>query len=142
MVFCAPSRGGRGRWADVGFVVCFRWGGIFCCSPGNHIFSNSYIQNNQRRLGEGAPTDSQHNFSKLRERHSPMLARQNTTTDVRKRDIEACVLIPSIPARRCVGVLRVAQSRCPTYHLSCGSSSQVRIGSFHKQKFLFDVGLC
>ena len=24
------SRGGRrGRWADVGFVVCFRWGGIF-----------------------------------------------------------------------------------------------------------------
>ena len=24
-----PSRGGRGRWADVGFVVCFRWGDIF-----------------------------------------------------------------------------------------------------------------
>ena len=24
-----PSRVGRGRWADVGFVVCFPWGGIF-----------------------------------------------------------------------------------------------------------------
>ena len=23
--FRAPSRGGRGRWADVGFVVCFPW---------------------------------------------------------------------------------------------------------------------
>ena len=33
VVFRAPSRGGRGRWADVGFVVCFRWGGIFLCSP-------------------------------------------------------------------------------------------------------------
>ena len=27
------SRGGRGRWADVGFVVCFPWGGIFSCFP-------------------------------------------------------------------------------------------------------------
>ena len=25
----ALSRGGRGRWVDVGFVVCFQWGGIF-----------------------------------------------------------------------------------------------------------------
>ena len=24
-------RGGRGRWADVGFAVCFRLGGIFSC---------------------------------------------------------------------------------------------------------------
>ena len=31
--FRAPSRGGRSCWADVGFVVCFRWGGIFSCSP-------------------------------------------------------------------------------------------------------------
>ena len=29
VAFRAPSRGGRGRWADVGFVVCLRWGGIF-----------------------------------------------------------------------------------------------------------------
>ena len=29
VVFRAPSRGGHGRWADVGFVVCLRWGGIF-----------------------------------------------------------------------------------------------------------------
>ena len=27
--FRAPSRGGRGRWADVGFVVCFQWGRFF-----------------------------------------------------------------------------------------------------------------
>ena len=46
----------------------------------------------------------QHKFSKFRERRSPMLARQNTTAGVRKRDIEACVLTPSIPAGRCVGV--------------------------------------
>ena len=78
------------------------------------------------------PRPFQHNFSKLRERHSPMLARQNTTADVRKRGIEACALTSSIVAGRCVGVLRVAQSRCPTFLLSCESSSQVHIGSFHK----------
>ena len=27
------SRGGRGCWADVGFVVCFRWGGMFSWFP-------------------------------------------------------------------------------------------------------------
>ena len=65
------SRGGRrGRWADVGFVVCFRWGGIFAGFSGNHIFfSNSCssarpmaargLDNSQRRLGEEAPTISQ-----------------------------------------------------------------------------------
>ena len=36
-----------------------------------------------------------------------MLARQLTVVDIRKRDIEACVLTPSIPAGRCVGVLWV-----------------------------------
>ena len=36
------------------------------------------------------------------------------------------------PGGECVGVLRVAQSRLPTYHLSCGFSSQVQIGKFHK----------
>ena len=29
VVFRALSRGGCGRWADVGFVVCFWWGGFF-----------------------------------------------------------------------------------------------------------------
>ena len=62
-------------------------------------------------------------FFKLRERQSPLLARQPTAVDIRKRDRVACVLTPSIPAGRCVSVLRVAQSRFPTYHLSCGSSS-------------------
>ena len=58
MVFRAPSRGGRGRWADVGFVVCFRWGGIFRAFH-EFAFSNSYTQSSQRRIGEGAPAASQ-----------------------------------------------------------------------------------
>ena len=66
------SRGGRGRWADVGFVLCFLWGGIFSCFSGNHVlFSNSSTitrstaardpDSSQRRLliGEVAPTVSQ-----------------------------------------------------------------------------------
>ena len=36
--FRAPSRGGRGRWADVGFVVCFRSGRIFFPSFFSSIF--------------------------------------------------------------------------------------------------------
>ena len=38
---------------------------------------------------------------KLRERQLPILARQSTTVDIRKRDIEACDLNPQIPAWRC-----------------------------------------
>ena len=64
-----PSRGSRGRWADVDFVVCFRWGGIFSCFSGNTFFSNSCTStrplaardpdSSQRRPGERAPTVSQ-----------------------------------------------------------------------------------
>ena len=38
---------------------------------------------------------------KLRERQSPLLARQRTPEDIRKRGVEAYVLTPSISARRC-----------------------------------------
>ena len=58
VVFRAPFRGGRGRWADVGFVVCFRWGGFLLVFQVT-TFSNSYIQSSQRRLGKAAPTASQ-----------------------------------------------------------------------------------
>ena len=53
------SRVGRGRWANVGFVVCFRWGGIFSCFSGDHIFKFVHPEHSQRRLGGGAPTASQ-----------------------------------------------------------------------------------
>ena len=42
-------------------------------------------------------------FFKLRERQSHLLARKKTPADISKRDAEACVLTPSIPAGRCVG---------------------------------------
>ena len=35
----AQSRVGRGRWADVGFVVCFGWADFFVCS----FFSTSFF---------------------------------------------------------------------------------------------------
>ena len=56
--FRAPSRGGRGRRAAVGFAVCFGWGGFFR-SFHEFAFSNSYIQSSQRQVGEWAPTASQ-----------------------------------------------------------------------------------
>ena len=71
-----------------------------------------------------------------------MLTRQSTTADTRKRDAEACVLTPSIPTGRCMGALWVAHSPCSGYHLSCGSSSQVHIGSFHKLKKCFLMWVC
>ena len=33
VVLRTPFRGGRGRWADEGFVVWFWWVGIFSCFP-------------------------------------------------------------------------------------------------------------
>lgn len=66
-------------------------------------------------------------FFKLRERQSRLLARKNTPVDMRMRDTDACVLTPSVPAERCVGALSVAYWACSTYHLSCGSSSQVAL---------------
>ena len=38
VVFRALSRGGHGHWPVVGFVVCFRWGGIYSCFPWVCIF--------------------------------------------------------------------------------------------------------
>ena len=44
-------------------------------------------------------------FFKLRERQSRLLASRRTPADNRKRDVEACVLTPSISKGRCVGAL-------------------------------------
>ena len=41
-----------------------------------------------------------------------MLARKKTQVDIRKRDVEACVLTPSIPAGRCVGAVWVGYWAC------------------------------
>ena len=49
---------------------------------------------------------------KLRERQSPLLARQSTPADIRKRDVEAHVLAPSIRAGRCKSVLWAAYWAC------------------------------
>ena len=59
VVFRAASRGGRGRRADVGFVVYFFGGAGFFRAFHEFPFSSSYIQSSQRRLGEGALTVSQ-----------------------------------------------------------------------------------
>ena len=52
-------------------------------------------------------------FSKLRERQSHLLARKKTQVDVRKREVEAFVLRPSIPAGRCVGACLLYTSPSP-----------------------------
>ena len=49
----------------------------------------------------------------------PLLARQSTPADILKRDVEARVLTPSIPAGRCVAALWVAHSARRTYRLRC-----------------------
>ena len=58
-------------------------------------------------------------FFKLRERQSHLLARKKTPVDIRKRDVEACVLTPSIPTGRCVGAVWVACWACQRYHQLC-----------------------
>ena len=77
------------------------------------------------------PRPFQRKLSKLRGRHSPTLARQNTTADVRKGDIEACVLAPSIPAGRCVGVPWVAYWACRRYHRLCLSQQLAGAWDFY-----------
>ena len=54
---------------------------------------------------------------KLREHQSPLLARQSTPAHIRKRDVEACVLTPSISAGRCAAILWAAHSASRTYHI-------------------------
>ena len=68
-------------------------------------------------------------FIELREHQSPLLARQSIPGDTRKRDVEARVLTPSIPAGRCVATLSVAHSACRTYRLFVFLQPCICIGS-------------
>ena len=44
---------------------------------------------------------------------------KETPVDIRKRDVEACVLTPSILAGWCAGAVWVAYRACQRYHLLC-----------------------
>ena len=57
------------------------------------------------------------NFNIFVQHQSPLPARQSTPAHVRKRDIEACILTPSIPAGRCAAALWVGHLACWTYCL-------------------------
>ena len=57
VVFRAPSRGCRGRWDDVGFVVCSRWGGIFSFFPWVCIFK--FVDPEQSASNRWRGSDSQ-----------------------------------------------------------------------------------
>ena len=81
-------------------------------------------------------------FFVLRERQLHLLARKSTPVDVRKRDVEACVLTPLIPAGRCVGALWVACWACPTYHHLCLSQQATRYMGFLEQNTCFYKGGC
>ena len=73
-----------------------------------------------------------------------MLARKKTPVDIRKRDVEACVLTPSIPAGRCVGAVWVAYWACQRYHHLCLSQqaiSYIVLRSISRTKeMLFQAG--
>ena len=80
-------------------------------------------------------------FFKLRERQSHFLARKNTPVDIGKRDVEACVLAPSILAGRCVGALWVACWACPTYHNFVFTAAATRyVGFLELKKSFFKQG--
>ena len=60
-----------------------------------------------------------------------MLAKKKTPVDMRKRDVEACVLTPSIPAERCVGAVWVAYWACKRYHHLCVYRSKLATWDFY-----------
>ena len=69
-----------------------------------------------------------------------MLARQSTPADTRNRDVEACVLTPSIPVGRCVAALWVAHSACRTCRLFVLLQPWMSIESFQNQNNAFSSG--
>ena len=74
---------------------------------------------------------------KLREYQSHLLARKKTPADIRKRDVEACVLPPSIPSGRCVGAVWVAYWACQRYHHLCLSQQAASYMEFLELKKCF-----
>ena len=80
---------------------------------------------------------------KLRERRSPLLERQITTAGTRRRDIEACVLSPSIPTGRCVGALCITPWACRIYRLLACCSLELPHREFpERKKCAFKRGCC
>ena len=70
-----------------------------------------------------------------------MLERKKTPVDIRKRDAEACVLTPSIPAGRCVGAVWVAYWACQRYHHLCLSQQATsHMGYLEVKKCFFKRG--
>ena len=74
---------------------------------------------------------------KLRERQLHLLPRKNTPVDIRKRDVEACVLTPSITAGRCVGAVWVAYWVCQRYNHLCLSQQATGCMGFLELKKCF-----
>ena len=60
-----------------------------------------------------------------------MLAIKKPPVDIREREVEACVLKPSIPAGRSVGAVWVACWAYPTYHHLCYSQQATRYNGFY-----------
>ena len=58
MGFRAPSRGGRGRRADVDLVVCFGYGGVFRAFH-EFALSNSFVDPEQPAYTRRRRSDSQ-----------------------------------------------------------------------------------
>ena len=81
-------------------------------------------------------------FFKLRERQSHLLARKKTPVNIRKRDVEACVLTPSIPAGRCVGAVWVAYWACQRYHHLCLTQQATRYKGYLELKKCFFKRAC
>ena len=63
--------------------------------------------------------------------------KENSGVDIRKRDVEACVQTPSIPAGRCVGAVWVAYWACQRYHPLCLSQQATSYMGFLELKKCF-----
>ena len=96
-----------------------------------HSPSHSDLRPHESNFNDFSSSESTH-----RAAQSPLFARQSTPVDMRKRDVEACVVAPSIPAGRCVAALCVTRSPCRTYRLWCswqlaGPSGVSRVKKMH-----------
>ena len=80
-------------------------------------------------------------FSSLESASHICSREKKTPLDTRKRDVEACVLTPSIPARTCVGAVWVAYWACQRYHHLCLSQHATGyMGFLELKKCLFKRG--
>ena len=83
VLFCAPSRGGRGRRAAAAFAVCFGWGGFFR-SFHEFAFSNSFVD----------PVSEQPAWTRRRESDSQPICPQRTRAHLSPPGVPFSVLPP------------------------------------------------